>query len=222
MRNRTVIAMLLVLTGAHGMAAQQGAAPDAAGQGAPPPAASPEQTRDALIARNIASLNDKTPLQVQVVVARYQGDKRLSSLPYVLSVNAIGSSQALNNGENSQLRMSAQVPVVSRTAVPGSGNQDASAVASFQYRSIGTNIDCRARAMGDGRFELGVSVEDTSVFTDVEAAGMPGAGQIPVFRSFQASHTLILRDGESRQFTAATDRVTGEVVRIDVTLTVVK
>jgi hypothetical protein len=35
-------------------------------------------------------------------------------------------------------------------------------------------------------------------------------------------NTLVLRDGQSRQFTAATDRVSGAVVRIEVTLKVAK
>jgi hypothetical protein len=37
-----------------------------------------------------------------------------------------------------------------------------------------------------------------------------------------AANNLVLRDGQTRQFTAATDRVTGEVVKVDVTLRVVK
>jgi hypothetical protein len=224
--------MLLVLISAAQpgvAAAQQGAKPDAAGQGADDtapssPTPSAEEQREAVRARNIATLNDKTPLQVQVVVSRYQGDKRISSMPYMLSVNAIGSNEPLSRGENSQLRMRGEVPVPTTSFAPADADKTdgLKPVASFNYRAIGTNIDCRARTMGDGRFELGVSVEDTSVFTDIEAAAVPGFGQMPVFRSFQASHTLILRDGESRQFTAATDRITGEVVRIDVTLTLVK
>jgi hypothetical protein len=203
-------------------AAQQGAKPGAAGQGADgtAPSRPPQAPEDEARIAYIATLNDKTPLQVQVVVSRYQGDKRISSMPYMLSVNAVGSHEPLGRGENSQLRMGAEVPIV-LTTQPGADSQNQNPVTSVQYRSTGTNIDCRARSMGDGRFELGVSVQDTSVFTDTDAAAVARAGQ-PVFRSFQASHTLILRDGESRQFTAATDRVTGEVVRIDVTLTAVK
>jgi hypothetical protein len=41
-------------------------------------------------------------------------------------------------------------------------------------------------------------------------------------RTFQVSNSVVLRDGQTRQFTAATDRVSGEIVRIDVTLRVVK
>lgn len=43
-----------------------------------------------------------------------------------------------------------------------------------------------------------------------------------VMRSYRSANTLVLRDGQTRQFTAATDRVNGEVIRSDVTLRVVK
>ena len=45
---------------------------------------------------------------------------------------------------------------------------------------------------------------------------------MPVFRSYQSTNTLVLKDGQSREFTAAADRVSGEVIRIGVTLRVVK
>jgi hypothetical protein len=44
----------------------------------------------------------------------------------------------------------------------------------------------------------------------------------PAFRSLRSSNTLILRDGQSVDYTAATDRITGEVARISVKLTVIK
>ena len=43
-----------------------------------------------------------------------------------------------------------------------------------------------------------------------------------MIRNFEAENTLVLRDGQTRQFTAAADRVTGEVVKVDVTLKVAK
>jgi len=36
------------------------------------------------------------------------------------------------------------------------------------------------------------------------------------------SNTLLLRDGQSSQLTSAADKVTGEILKVDVTLTVVK
>ena len=160
----------------------------------------------------IARINDKTPLEVQVVVSRYAGEKRISSMPFVLTVNATGSAQLLGSGENSRLRMGSRVPVAS-------GNP-------LDEVYIGTNIDSRARSMGDGRFELMVSIEDFSLASD---GPVPATGTItvtpsgrPIVRTFTSAQNLILRSGESRQFTAAADRVSGETVRIDVTLKVVK
>jgi len=45
---------------------------------------------------------------------------------------------------------------------------------------------------------------------------------VPVFRAFRARNTLVLRDGQTRTFTAAADRVSGEMVRVEVTLHVLK
>ena len=50
-----------------------------------------------------AALAAVTPLKVSVVVSRFQGEKKLSSLPYTLSVNA---------GSRGTLRMGAKVPVM--------------------------------------------------------------------------------------------------------------
>ena len=45
---------------------------------------------------------------------------------------------------------------------------------------------------------------------------------VPAFRTFKSTFVPILRDGQTAQYTAATDPVIGEVVKIDVTVTVLK
>jgi hypothetical protein len=45
---------------------------------------------------------------------------------------------------------------------------------------------------------------------------------VPTFRSFRSSNVVVLKDGQSTEFAAATDKISGEVVKVDVTLTVVK
>jgi type II secretory pathway component GspD/PulD (secretin) len=163
---------------------------------------------------------DIVPLDVQVVIARYQGEKRVSSVPYTLAVNT--------NSGSIQLNMGAQVPVPSTTFTPaGSDSKTTQPLTSFNYRQIGTVIDCSARIASDGRFELSIMVEDSAVIADDgRARSNPGeialVRDVPVFRNFRTRNTLLLRDGQTRQYTAATDRVTGETVRIDVTLRVVK
>ncbi len=138
------------------------------------------------------------------VIARYQGNSRVSSLPDSLAVNA--------NGGGARLRMGSRVPVA-MTVGPQS------APTTYNYESVGTNIDCTARTADDGRFELMITIEDSSVYPQEVT---PQVGGRPSFRSFSSTNTLLLRDGQTRQFTAATDRVNGEVVKVDVTLEIVK
>jgi hypothetical protein len=45
---------------------------------------------------------------------------------------------------------------------------------------------------------------------------------MPSVRKFQSTFNLLLKDGQTATHTAATDPVSGEVLRIDVTLTVLK
>ncbi len=158
------------------------------------------------------------PLSVDVTVTRYQGEKKISSMPFVLAVNA----NKLGQAGPALLRMGAKVPVPTVPAPPGTAaGAAASPPPSVNYQDIGTNIDCTAKVVEAG-FELRVSVSDTSVYTNIQDTATPTVGNMPVFRSFQSTNTLVLRDGQSREFTAATDRVSGEVIRIAVTLKVVK
>ena len=156
------------------------------------------------------------PLSVQIVIARYQGDKKIASLPYTLAVNS-------GDGEFARLRMGAEVPVQTFSGPPEIDGKPTPFTGPVQYRKVGTNIDCMATVLGDGRFRLQISIEESSIVMDGQSApDVLKLQKAPVFRSFQLNNTAILRDGQSVQFTAATDRITGEVVRVDVTLTVVK
>jgi hypothetical protein len=163
------------------------------------------------------TLGDKplVALELQIVVSRYQNEKKISSLPFTVSVNA-------NDRGVSSLRMGAEVPVPAMVFTPAKENAPPNPITSVNYRPIGTNIDCTATSQDDGRFNVFVSVDDSSVYKSTDDGGTPAVKEMPVFRSFKSEQRLLLRDGQSRQFTAATDRVNGEVVKIDVTLRVVK
>ena len=147
------------------------------------------------------------PLKVSVVISRYEGDKRVSVVPYTLSVNA---------GQKASLRMGSKVPVVSASLVPAGG--DAKRTESYQYTDVGTNIDCFTGALDDGRFKLDVTLDDSSV----DERSRTTAGDLPSFRSFRASNSLVLKDGQTAQFTTAVDKTTGVVTKVDISLTVVK
>ena len=159
-----------------------------------------------------------TPLKVQLVVSRYLGEKKISSIPYTLAV--VGGPKS----EATRLRMGVDVPVPQTIIGEGSATKS-----SYTYRSVGTSIDCSARPHGDGVYLVDLAVSDTAVFMpDADKrAGDPASPTsrvpgVPAFRTFTSNFNLLLKDGQVAQHTAATDPVSGEVLRIDVTLTLIK
>lgn len=159
-------------------------------------------------------------LSVEVTISRYQGDDLVSSLPYVLALTT-------DRDGRGSLRMDAEIPVMNRPmpATPANAADPDPARflpgMSYQYRSVGTQIDSSARSVGGGRYKVTVVIEVSSVYgEDATAMETFRARGVPVFRSFGSSNTLVLRDGQSRRYTAAADRFTGESIRVDVALTV--
>jgi hypothetical protein len=173
-------------------AAAQEQKPDpAASQGSPPPVG-------------------LTPLKVTVVISRYQGEKRTGSLPFTMWVNT-GDTRDTN------LRMTSEVPVPTSTFTQ---SPNPTTVASYQYKSIGTSIDCRAMALGDGRYRLTLGVQDSQVFSD---ATPNASSRVPAtYQNFTSQSFLLMRDGQTVQYTTAADKASGEVIKVDVTLNVVK
>ena len=170
-----------------------------------------------------APSSSATPLKIQVLISRYQGDKKISSLPYSLSVT--GGTTNLNDPSflgRANIRMGAKVPVASTSYTPiAAGGAGVNPLVSYQYQDVGTNIDCMIWSVEDGRFRVEITIEDSSVYPDEKE--IPGTVKgNPSFRSFRGSDSMLLKDGGTAQFTTATDKVSGETVRVDVTLTVVK
>jgi hypothetical protein len=156
-------------------------------------------------------------LRVQIVIARYQAERKIASLPHALLLAA--------DDKRVLLRMGVEVPI----AVTSSRNEaGAPPVTSFQYKNVGTNIDCRAEERGDGLYQLTMGVENSSIYTTADGRSADASTEMarvsdrPMFRTFSVSLNPILRDGQTVQTVASTDPVSGEVVKIDVTLNVVK
>ena len=163
----------------------------------------------------------RIPLDVRVVISKFQGDKLVSTVPYLLAINAVTSGD-LNRIEKTQLTIGSEVPVPATTFVSSSDGKPASPLRSFNYRNVGTTIAAAAIPADADRFELDVSIDESSLGTSQPDGQGQASAAMPVFKSFKTRNRLLLRSGQTRQFTAATDRVNGETVRIDVTLTTVK
>src|SRR4026207_1996360 len=89
-------------------------------------------------------------LKLSLVFSRYQGEKKISSVPHTLWVTT---------GDNTRtsLRLGTQVPVA--TAVFG---KEGEKTQSYTYKDVGTNIDCSAALLPDGWFRLGITITDSS------------------------------------------------------------
>jgi hypothetical protein len=157
-----------------------------------------------------------TPLRVQVVFSEYEGEKKISNLPYTMLVNAD------DKGPQASVRMGLRVPIVtSGSTSPNVGKQ-------FSYMDVGTNMDGRADRVDGGRFLLKINIEKSSLYSpgevqksaSLEGNEMPG-GQ-PVVQQFRSQVNLLIRDGQTIQSTVATDPISGHVLKVDITLNVIK
>lgn len=148
------------------------------------------------------------PLKVQVVYSRFQGEKKVSSMPYTLLVTA--------DERPTFVRIGLQIPI--QTTVQ---NQ-----VMMTFRDASTNLDCSAETLEDGRYKLALQIEQSSLFiTDGERKAPGGASavaSVPLLHSFRSSNVLYLRDGQSTQYVAAADPTNGELLKIDVSLSVLR
>jgi hypothetical protein len=152
------------------------------------------------------------PLKVTVVLSRYQGDKKISSLPYTLLVTA-------NDAEFTRLRIGTQVAVPTVFQAKDSPTP----VQSYSYKDVGTNIDCRAASDADGMFRLLLTVADSAIyFPDKTEAMVSASTGAPAFRNFNSTVDVLLRDGQTVQYTSVSDPVSGQTIKLDATLNVLK
>jgi type II secretory pathway component GspD/PulD (secretin) len=145
------------------------------------------------------------PLRLQLVISKYQGDKKISSLPYSLSLNATGRAS---------LRMGADVPYATNQITDGKS------IPSYTYRSVGISIDGTVTVIEGGIHRVDLTVIDDSIDSQIKTP--PSSSLAPVFRNFRTTGSVLLKDGQTTQLTTAADPISGEVMRVDVTLASVR
>jgi hypothetical protein len=154
-----------------------------------------------------------TPLRVQVVFTEFDGDKKIGSLPYTFLVNAD------DRGTPAAVRMTFHAPVQI------SSNAGEKHVVQYP---LTTNLDGRAEKADDGRFLLRLSLEKSSIYLTgvnqkpTSLGGNEVSANEPTQQEFRTQVNLLIRDGQTIQSTVATDPVTGHVLKVDVTLNVIK
>ena len=103
---------------------------------------------------------------------------------------------------------------------------------SMTYLDVGTNMDARSAYTGEGRLLLQVKIERSWVEGGVSvpvAKSDGSASEIssghfrePIIRNFTSELDLKLREGQSVESIMATDPLSGKVLKIDVSFTIVK
>lgn len=152
------------------------------------------------------------PIRVQIVLAEYEGEKKISSLPYTLLLNA-----DTPRGGKASIRMGLRVPIT--VSASESAKQ-------FQYLDVGTNLDGWAGKMEDGGFDLHLAVERSSVYSSAGAKS-PGAGGTelsaqPVVQQFKTEFDVLVHEGQTLQSTLATEPVSGRITKVEVTVNKLK
>ena len=165
-------------------------------------------------AKSTEAQAEGTQVKVQIVFAEYEGDKKVKSLPYSLLVQA---------NRSGKLRIGSRVPVAT-------GN-DKGAI-QFQYIDVGTNLDCSASPAQDGKFQLRLSLErswvEGNVPVTMEKAATPSPEhndslfREPIIHQVKFENTIFLRDSQTLETNFAADPVSGMVIKVEVTLNVLK
>ena len=159
--------------------------------------------------------------KVDVVLTRQLAGKDVGRLPFTLWLAATPASAGGTNASSGaqSIRVGVDVPVGTTTKTGGSQTAPTTTVTQ-EYRNIGTSIDARVSLIDETACSLWVIVQDSSIF--VPPAGPANTMLAEAFRTLSIQNTWTMHDGQTAPFGLATDKVTGETVRLDVTLTVVK
>src|SRR5262249_17404060 len=161
-------------------------------------------------------------LKVQVVFTEYEGDKKLKSLPYTFLV----TTRTRDDNPLAKIRVGNRVPVYIGGGPGGSGQ----AAQAYTYLDVGTNIDGWAEGVGPGQYRVHLNLErswvDGNVSVPIEKAGAaqnvsPEFSQ-PIVRQYKAELTPILRDGQTLETNLATDPLNGRLVKLEVSISVLK
>jgi hypothetical protein len=161
-----------------------------------------------------------TPVKMQIVFTEFEGDKKVKSLPYTLYINAPDAPD-WKGSTFVKLRVGSRVPIYR------GGTAE-----NMTYLDVGTNIDARSAYTGEGRLLLYLKIERSWVEGGVSvpvaksdgsaAETFSGHFQEPIIRAFQSEFDLKLREGQPVESTMATDPISGKVLKVDISFTIMK
>ncbi len=148
-----------------------------------------------------------TPVKVLIVFAEYEGEKKISSMPYSFTVI---TDEKFGGNYTTVLRTGIRVPI----ETDGKDQKTT-------YLDIGSNIDCGIKTEDDGRFRVYLTFDRSALYPNKSAEGEKlvtnPVGQ-PLVRQFRTSESLILKDGQTSENLLSTDPLTGHTLRVSITI----
>jgi hypothetical protein len=151
------------------------------------------------------------PIKVQILFTEFDGDKKISSMPYSFIVIA---DEKVGGYYSTTLRTGVRVPI-----------ELDSKDQKITYLDVGSNIDCGIRTEDDGRFHLYLTFDRSALYPNKSTEGeklVANPGGQPLVRQFRASENLILKDGQTSESLLSTDPHSGHTLRVSVTINVQK
>jgi hypothetical protein len=139
-------------------------------------------------------------LRVQFQETRLRGESTTATRATTLALHA--------DAEAASISVGSQVPI----AVAG---KDAT---TTLMKNVGVQGRAKVESLPDGRYRLNAHFEESSVLAPSGGAAVT-SGDNPILLVVRGESALVLREGETVPFASAVDPVTGEVVRVDLTVT---
>jgi hypothetical protein len=154
------------------------------------------------------------PVKVQIVFTEHDGDKKIASLPYSF-VSTARDIYNYGNSAATSIRSGVRIPV----ETDGKDQKTT-------YLDVGSNIDCRIIAEDDGRFVLNLVFDHSAIYpggtSGEEKLEVTRPNGQPLIRSFRTNESFLLKDGQTSESVVSTDPLTGHILRLSVTINVVK
>lgn len=152
-----------------------------------------------------------TPVKVQIVFTEFDGDKKISSMPYTFTVI---SDEKMGGNYSTSLRTGIRVPI----ETDGKDQKTT-------YMDIGSNIDCGIKTEDDGRYRVYLIFDRSTLYPNKSSEGerlIAEPNGLPLVRQFRTSANLILKDSQTSENLLSTDPLNGHTLRVSVTITVQK
>ena len=152
-----------------------------------------------------------SPVKVQIVFTEFDGDKKISGMPYTFTVI---SDEKMGGNYSTSLRTGIRVPI----ETDGKDQKTT-------YMDIGSNIDCGIKTEDDGRYRVYLIFDRSTLYPNKSSEGerlIAEPNGLPLVRQFRTSENLILKDSQTSENLLSTDPLNGHTLRVSVTINVQK